>query len=109
MHSFSQHQDVTDDLDGIYDYITLKSPSRTADVVVDKIRDRIKKLRNFPELYSGKPYSFAELPKLRTSIVRFHHPYTIYFTDNGSERRVLYVHHSSREDIEDKHKREKRK
>lgn len=108
MHKFSQHVLVYEDIEEIVAYVAREGSTRLAKRVAHRINETLDALERFPALYSGRAHPFAEVPNLRTSIVKFHHSYLIFFTADGKERRILYIHHSSRKNIESRHQSEKR-
>jgi toxin ParE1/3/4 len=79
-----------DDLDAIYEYLELRSPSG-ARAVKTRIERRIARLADFP---FAAP--LTEVPSVHEmSLLR--HPYKVYYRVDGEEIWMLHIRHTARQ------------
>lgn len=83
------HRQALEDLRGIHDYLTQKSPA-AARRVVDTIRDQADILREHPAI--GRPGRLEGTKELIVS----RYPYIIAYREKGADVEILLVVHTSR-------------
>ena len=83
-----------DDLDAIYKYIELRSPSG-AHAVKTRIERRIARLADFPLVAP-----VTEVPGVH-ELTLLRYPYKVYYRVDGDEVWILHIRHAARQNWQD--------